>query len=428
MRVTNEELFEAAQRIIPGGVNSPVRAFRKVGGVPRFMARGSGPFITDAEGKRYIDFVLSWGPLILGHCHPAVVEAVRRQAGIGMSFGAPTDLEVEMATLVCEAFPSVDKVRFVSSGTEATMSALRLARAATGRQLTVKFEGCYHGHADSLLVKAGSGLLTLGVPDSSGRPDGIASTTAVLPYNDTASFEEFMEKRGAEVAAVIVEPVAGNMGVVLPRKGFLESIREKTCSCGTLLIFDEVITGFRFCFGGYQDIAGIRPDLTCLGKIIGGGMPVGAFGGRADLMDLLAPEGPVYQAGTLSGNPLAMAAGIATVRALKELNPYDGLDRAMASWSAEIHEMAYKAGLPMTLNRVGSMAGIFFLQGPVETFEDVMTADASRYTRFFHAMLEEGIYLAPSPFEAAFISTAHTPEVMDQVVKAAAMAFATVAT
>jgi glutamate-1-semialdehyde 2,1-aminomutase len=392
------------------------------------MARGSGPFITDAEGKRYIDFVLSWGPLILGHCHPAVVEAVRRQAGIGMSFGAPTDLEVEMAALVCEAFPSVDKVRFVSSGTEATMSVLRLARSATGRQLTVKFEGCYHGHADSLLVKAGSGLLTLGVPDSSGIPDGIASTTAVLPYNDTASFEEFMEKRGAEVAAVIVEPVAGNMGVVLPRKGFLESIREKTCSCGTLLIFDEVITGFRFCFGGYQDIAGIRPDLTCLGKIIGGGMPVGAFGGRAELMDLLAPEGPVYQAGTLSGNPLAMAAGIATLRALKELNPYDDLDRAMASWSAEIHEMARKAGLPMTLNRVGSMAGIFFLQGPVETFEDVMRADASRYTRFFHAMLEEGIYLAPSPFEASFISTAHTPEVMDQVVKAAARAFATVAT
>jgi len=421
--VTNKELFEAAQRIIPGGVNSPVRAFRKVGGVPRFMAQGSGPFLTDAEGKRYIDFVLSWGPLILGHCHPAVVEAVRRQAGIGMSYGAPTDLEVEMAALVCEAFPAMDKVRFVSSGTEATMSAIRLARAATGRQVTVKFEGCYHGHADSLLVKAGSGLLTLGVPDSSGIPENVASTTAVLPYNDTAAFGEFMDSRGTEVASVIVEPVAGNMGVVLPRKGFLQSIRAKTKACGSLLIFDEVITGFRFRFGGYQELAGITPDLTCLGKIVGGGMPAAAFGGRADLMDQLSPNGPVYQAGTLSGNPLAMAAGIAALKVLKDSDPYAGLDRTMASFTSGLEELAKKAGIALAVNRVGSMAGVFFRQGPVETFDDVMASDASRYTRFFHAMLERGVYLAPSPFEAAFVSTAHTAEVMGQALEAAAGAF-----
>jgi len=424
--VTNKELFEAAQRIIPGGVNSPVRAFRKVGGVPRFMAQGSGPFLTDAEGKRYIDFVLSWGPLILGHCHPAVVEAVRRQAGIGMSYGAPTDLEVEMAALVCEAFPAMDKVRFVSSGTEATMSAIRLARAATGRQVTVKFEGCYHGHADSLLVKAGSGLLTLGVPDSSGIPENVASTTAVLPYNDTAAFGEFMDSRGTEVASVIVEPVAGNMGVVLPRKGFLQSIRAKTKACGSLLIFDEVITGFRFRFGGYQELAGITPDLTCLGKIVGGGMPAAAFGGRADLMDQLSPNGPVYQAGTLSGNPLAMAAGIAALKVLKDSDPYAGLDRTMASFTSGLEELAKKAGIALAVNRVGSMAGVFFRQGPVETFDDVMASDASRYTRFFHAMLERGVYLAPSPFEAAFVSTAHTSGVMGQALEAAAGAFATI--
>lgn len=425
--MTNEELFEAAQRIIPGGVNSPVRAFRRVGGVPRFMVRGSGAFLTDAEGKSYIDLVLSWGPLILGHCHPAVVEAVRRQAGTGMSYGAPTDLEIEMAELVCGAFPAMDKVRFVSSGTEATMSAMRLARAATGRQVTVKFEGCYHGHADSLLVRAGSGLLTLCVPDSSGIPEGIASTTAVLPYNDTAAFEAFMEKRGSQVASVIVEPVAGNMGVVLPVKGFLETVREKTRSCGSLLIFDEVITGFRFCFGGYQNMAGIDPDLTCLGKIVGGGMPVGAFGGRADIMDLLAPSGPVYQAGTLSGNPLAMAAGIATLKTLRDMDPYGGLDGTMASFVAGLEDMAEKAGLPVTINRMGSMAGIFFRPGPVETFGDVMASDARRYTVFFHAMLERGVYLAPSPFEAAFISVAHTPEVMERALSAASGAFATLA-
>lgn len=422
--MTNEEMFDAAQKVIPGGVNSPVRAFRKVGGVPRFMARGSGAFLTDAEGKNYIDFVLSWGPLILGHCHPAVVEAVVRQAGIGMSYGTPTDLEVRMADLVCEAFPGMDKVRFVSSGTEAAMSAIRLARAATGRQLVVKFEGCYHGHTDSLLVKAGSGLLTLGVPDSSGVPEGIASTTAVLPYNDTAGFEEFMAKRGVEVAAVIVEPVAGNMGVVLPAKGFLESLREKTVSCGALLIFDEVITGFRFCFGGYQKLIGITPDLTCLGKIIGGGLPAAAFGGRAHIMDLLAPMGPVYQAGTLSGNPLAMAAGIATLTTLRDLNPYEGLAKTMASFTSGLLDQARKAVIPLSINSQGSMAGMFFHQGPVTGFDDVMASDAARYAKFFHVMLQEGVYLAPSAYEALFVSTSHTPKAIDQALKASEKAFA----
>ncbi len=360
--MTNKELFEAAQKVIPGGVNSPVRAFRKVGGTPPFIIRGSGAFLTDAQGKRYIDFVLSWGPLILGHCHPTVVDAVRRQAGTGMSYGAPTDLEVEMAELVCGAFPAMDKVRFVSSGTEATMSAIRLARAATGRQLTVKFEGCYHGHADSLLVKAGSGLLTLGVPDSSGIPEGIASTTAVLPYNDTARFEAFMEQRGAEVAAVIVEPVAGNMGVVLPRAGFLETIRTKTLACGSLLIFDEVITGFRFCFGGYQTMTGIRPDLTCLGKIIGGGMPVGAFGGRADLMDLLAPSGRSTRP-ELVRQP--------TGHGSRHRHPGHAEGHGSLCTAGQDHgilhgglrDMAAKSGMPVTINLVGSMAGIFFQAG-----------------------------------------------------------------
>lgn len=422
--MTNKDLFEAAQKVIPGGVNSPVRAFRKVGGVPRFIARGAGAFLTDAEGKRYIDFVLSWGPLILGHCHKAVVDAVRQQAGLGMSYGAPTELETRLAELVCAAFSNIEKVRFLSSGTEAAMSAIRLARAATNRQLIVKFEGCYHGHVDSLLVKAGSGLLTLGVPDSSGVPEGIASTTAVLTYNDTVHFEEFMNKRGAEVAAVIVEPVAGNMGVVPPRQGFLETIRGLTKACGALLIFDEVITGFRFCFGGYQDLAGITPDLTCLGKILGGGMPAAAFGGRGDIMDLLSPTGPVYQAGTLSGNPLAMAAGIATLETLKDLNPYERLGRALAAFSSVLEDQAYKKGIPLKINRVGPMAGMFFHEGPVETFEDVMASDAARYAKFFHAMLDEGVYLAPSAYEALFISTAHTPAIMEQASKAAANAFA----
>ncbi len=416
----NEELFEAALRVIPGGVNSPVRAFRKVGGVPSFIEKAHGPYLWDAQGSRFIDFVLSWGPLILGHAHRAVVEAVREQAGLGMSYGAPTRLEVEMARLVCSAFASIEKVRFTSSGTEACMSAIRLARAATGRRVTVKFEGCYHGHADSLLVKAGSGALTLGIPDSMGVPEAIASTTAVLPYNDLDAFSSFMRSQGSDVASVIVEPVAGNMGVVPPAPGFLEALRAQTARYGALLIFDEVITGFRFRFGGYQDIAGVTPDITCLGKIIGGGMPVGAFGGRADLMDMLAPAGPVYQAGTLSGNPVAMAAGIATLRTLRDEDPYEGLDSAMAAFTDRLGELAVRSGIPLAVNRVGSMAGIFFRQGPVRGFADVMASDADRYARFFHAMLDAGVYLAPSPYEAAFISTAHSNDVMDQALEAAA--------
>ncbi len=422
--MTNEDLFAAAQKVIPGGVNSPVRAFKKVGGIPLFMQSGDRAFLTDAQGKRYIDFVLSWGPLILGHCHPRVVEAIRRQAGLGMSYGAPTSLETKMAELVCSAFPSIEKVRFVSSGTEAAMSAIRLARAATLRQLVVKFEGCYHGHADSLLVKAGSGLLTLGVPDSAGVPEAVASTTAVLPYNDTPALEEFMKMRGPEVAAVIVEPVAGNMGMVLPKKGFLESIRRLTSLCGALLVFDEVITGFRFCFGGYQKLAGITPDLTCLGKIIGGGMPAAAFGGRADVMDLLAPMGPVYQAGTLSGNPLAMAAGLATLETLQELDPYEKLGRTMAVFTSGLEAQAGNAGIPLAINRFGPMAGMFFHEGPVETFEDVMASDAARYAKFFHAMLDGGVYLTPSAYESLFVSTSHTAEVIEQALTASEKAFA----
>ena len=410
----NADLFEKAKRLIPGGVNSPVRAFGNVGGTPRFIDKAVGPYLYDAEGDAYIDHVLSWGPMILGHSRLEVVEAVNRQAAKGMSYGAPTEAEVHMAQIICSAFASIDKVRFVNSGTEATMSAIRLARAFTGREIVVKFEGCYHGHVDSLLAKAGSGPLTFGIPDTSGVPSGIASTTAVLPYNDIEKFENFMEAHRGEIAAVIVEPVAGNMGVVLPRPRFLETLRKQTLSHGTLLIFDEVITGFRFCFGGYQDLTSVRADLTCLGKIIGGGMPVGAFGGREDIMSLLSPEGPVYQAGTLAGNPMAMAAGIATLRLLQELNPYGQLSQAMDEFMEMFKDSAEGAGIPIAVNHRGPMAGIFFHEGPVETFDDVMRSDAKRYARFFHAMLEEGVYLAPSPFEALFISTAHTRDVLDK--------------
>ncbi|MGI6385669.1 MAG: glutamate-1-semialdehyde 2,1-aminomutase [Desulfomonilia bacterium] len=415
----NAELFERARVHIPSGVNSPVRAFGRVGGTPRFIREAKGPYLVDAEGKRYIDHVLSWGPMILGHSHPEVVEAVSKQAGRGMSFGAPTELEVEMAERLCEAVPSMDKVRLVNSGTEATMSAVRLARAFTSRDLIVKFEGCYHGHVDSLLARAGSGALTFGIPDTSGVPGAIASTTAVLPYNDAEALRAFMAAHGSRAAAVIVEPVAGNMNVVLPRKGFLEGLREITREHGALLIFDEVITGFRFCYGGYQDTAGIRPDLTCLGKIIGGGMPVGAFGGRADIMALLAPEGPVYQAGTLAGNPVAVTAGLATLKVLKRENPYPALESSLAGLTASMEESARQAGIALKVNCLGSMAGVFFSEGPVETFEQVMSCDAKRYARFFHHMLDQGVYLAPSPFEALFVSAAHTPDVLDAVADAA---------
>lgn len=410
----NADLFERAKRCIPSGVNSPVRAFRKVGGIPRFIREAKGPYLYDCEGNRYIDHVLSWGPMILGHAHPEVVDAVTEQAGRGMSFGAPTELEVLMAEAICGAIPSIEKVRLVSSGTEATMSAIRLARGHTGRDMIVKFEGCYHGHVDSLLVKAGSGVLTFSVPDTSGVPKEIASTTAVLPYNGTEAFKSFMGDHGSKVAAVIVEPIAGNMGVVLPKKGFLECLRKLTRDHRALLVFDEVITGFRLTYGGYQDIIGVRPDLTCLGKIIGGGMPVGAFGGRSDIMSMLAPEGPVYQAGTLSGNPMAMAAGISTLKVLKRDNPYGELARGMNTLLDVMKNAAGSAGLPLTINRQGSMAGFFFNESPVETFDDVMTSDARMYSRFFHLMLDRGVYLAPSPYEALFISTAHTERVLDE--------------
>lgn len=411
----NTDLFERSKLRIPSGVSSPVRAFRKVGGTPRFIREAKGPYLYDCEGNRYIDLVLSWGPMILGHAHPEVVEAVIEQARKGMSYGAPTELEILMAETISDAIPSIEKVRFVSSGTEATMSAIRLARAYTGRDIIVKFEGCYHGHVDSLLVKAGSGALTFGVPDTFGVPESIASTTAVLPYNDTEGFEAFMENHGSSIAAVIVEPVAGNMGVVLPEKGFLESLRKLTQDKGAILIFDEVITGFRFLYGGYQDIIGIRPDITCLGKIIGGGMPVGAFGGRSDIMSMLAPEGPVYQAGTLSGNPMAMTAGLTTLKVLKRDNPYNELTRSMNILLSVMREAANSAGLPLTINHKGSMASAFFNQGPVETFDDVMASDAQRYAKFFHHMLDRGVYLAPSPYEALFISTAHIEGVLDEV-------------
>ncbi|HNU75754.1 MAG TPA: glutamate-1-semialdehyde 2,1-aminomutase [Deltaproteobacteria bacterium] len=415
----NAELFERAKKRIPSGVNSPVRAFRKVGGTPRFIREALGPYLVDCEGNRYIDLVLSWGPMILGHCHPEVVDAVIRQAGKGMSFGAPTELEVRMAEQICEAVPSIEKVRLVSSGTEATMSAIRLARAFTSRDLVVKFEGCYHGHVDSLLVRAGSGALTFGVPDTSGVPREIASTSAVLPYNDIEALRAFMAEHGVRVAAVIVEPVAGNMGVVLPKAGFLEELRRITRDHGALLIFDEVITGFRCCYGGYQDMVGIRPDLTCLGKIIGGGMPVGAFGGRSDIMALLAPEGPVYQAGTLAGNPMAVTAGLATLGILKRENPYAGLAHSLEVLTASVEESARSAGIALSVNRVGSMAGIFFSERPVETFDDVMACDAAAYARFFHLMLDRGVYLAPSPYEALFVSTAHTADMLDAVAASA---------
>lgn len=408
----NAALFEQAKKIIPGGVNSPVRAFGKVGGTPRFISRAEGAWLWDVEGKRYIDHVLSWGPMILGHLHPEVMDAVIGQAKTGMSYGAPTKLENEMAEIVCDAFESMDQVRFVSSGTEATMSAIRLARGYKGRDIIVKFEGCYHGHVDSLLAKAGSGALTLGIPDTPGVPASVVSQSAVLPYNDTEGFIEFMRSHGAEVAAVIVEPVAGNMGVIQAKEGFLETLRKETLECGALLIFDEVITGFRFCFGGMQRLVDIQPDITCLGKIIGGGLPVGAFGGRREIMSLLAPDGPVYQAGTLSGNPMAMAAGLATLRVLKREDPYGRLEKNMNMFMDGIVSIAQKRQVALSVNHTGSMGSIFFGPGQVDNYEAVTVSDAAMYALFFHAMLERGVYLAPSPYEALFIGVAHGDDIL----------------
>jgi glutamate-1-semialdehyde 2,1-aminomutase len=419
----SHEVFQRSLRYLAGGVDSPVRAFRAVGGEPVVIARGEGPYVYDVDGNRYIDYVCSWGPLILGHAHPVVVEAVRRAAERGTSYGAPTEAEAELAQIIVEAMPSIELLRFVNSGTEATMSALRLARAFTGRDKIVKFEGCYHGHADGLLVQAGSGVATFGLPDSPGVPASYAQETLVARYNDVASVEGLFDRHGDAIAAVIVEPVAGNMGVVPPQPGFLKALREITHRTGALLVFDEVITGFRVAYGGAQSLYGVTPDLTCLGKIIGGGLPVGAYGGRREVMEMLAPNGPVYQAGTLSGNPLAMAGGLATLRELQSPGFYERLDALSAKLVESVARAAKSAGVSLWLNRVGSMRTPFFVDAPVTDYASARRADTNLYARFFHAMLERGVYLAPSQFEAVFMSSAHTEREIADTVAAAEASF-----
>ncbi|MCG3170497.1 MAG: Glutamate-1-semialdehyde 2,1-aminomutase [Pseudomonadales bacterium] len=413
-------LFEKANRFIPGGVNSPVRAFRGVGGTPVFFARGEGPYLFDADGRRYIDYVCSWGPLILGHGHPEVLGALAQQLHEGLSYGAPTELEVEMAELICRLVPSIEMVRMVNSGTEATMSAIRLARAHTGRDRIVKFEGCYHGHVDALLVKAGSGALTLGAPTSPGIPRSVTDDTVVLDYNDAAAVRELFARAGDRIAAVIVEPVAGNMNCILPLPGFLETLREVCTASGAVLIFDEVMTGFRVALGGAQAQFGITPDLTTLGKVIGGGMPVGAFGGRREIMQQVSPAGPVYQAGTLSGNPMAMAAGLATLRAITA----PGFHATLAARTTRLLEgmraEAAQAGIAFTTAQAGTMFGLFFSEETrVDTYAQATACNVERFRRFFHAMLDGGVYLAPSAFEAGFISAAHDDEVIAETLAAA---------
>jgi glutamate-1-semialdehyde 2,1-aminomutase len=413
------DLFAEAQKIIPGGVNSPVRAFRAVGGTPRFIREAAGSRIIDSEGREYIDYVASWGPMILGHSHPEVVAAIREAAGRGTSYGAPTEIEIAMARRIVDAFPSVEMVRMVSSGTEAAMTAIRLARGFTGRDRIIKFTGCYHGHADSLLVKAGSGVATLGIPGSPGIPPQLAELTITLPYNDSDAVQEAVARYGDELACIIVEPVAGNMGVVPPRPGFLETLRETTSNSGSLLIFDEVITGFRLAYGGWQNLAGLIPDLTCLGKIIGGGLPVGALGGRREIMERLAPIGPVYQAGTLSGNPVAMAAGIATLDILRGKS-YPVLDAMAARLCSGVADLFKKKGIPIRINRVGSLFTLFFTAGDVVDFRTAAQSDTALFARFFQGMLEAGIYLAPAQFEAGFLSFAHTDEDIARTLSACA--------
>jgi glutamate-1-semialdehyde 2,1-aminomutase len=416
--------MKAAEKVMPGGVNSPVRAFRGVGGQPPFIARGEGARVTDADGTVYLDFVASWGPLVLGHAPAAVVEAITETARRGTSYGAPTELEVRMAEAITAAFPSMEMVRLVSSGTEAAMSAIRLARGATGRDILVKFDGGYHGHADSLLVKAGSGGATFSIPDSKGVPAALAALTVTLAFNDIAGVRDLFRRRGGEIAAVIVEPVAGNMGVVPPAPGFLEALREVTAEHGALLIFDEVITGFRIAYGGAQERYGVSADLTCLGKIIGGGLPVGAYGGSRAIMQQVAPLGGVYQAGTLSGNPLAVSAGLATLASLRTAGVYDRLERLGAMAEGGLRDAARKAGIPITVNRVGSMLTGFFCEGPVTDWESAAKADRQRYAAFFHAMLARGVYLAPSQFEAAFVSLAHADADLEHAARAATEAMA----
>ena len=414
----SQSLYERALNIIPGGVNSPVRACKSVGADPLFIERGQGCLIYDADGNRFIDYIGSWGPLILGHRHPAVVEAITSVLERGTSFGAPIDLEIQLAQMVIEAVDSVDVVRMVNSGTEATMSAIRLARGATGRDMVIKFDGCYHGHADTLLVAAGSGVATLGIPGSPGVPEAVVQHTLSLPFNDMEAIKKVMDEKGDKIACVIVEPVAGNMGMVSPANGFLETLRELTQNHGAVLIFDEVMTGFRVAYGGAQSLYGIVPDLTCFGKVIGGGLPVGAYGGKRDIMSQIAPQGTVYQAGTLSGNPIAMAAGIATLEQLKTESVYDNLEEKAKRLVAGLDDAAQKAGVAAKVDHVGSMLGMFFTDRNVTCFEDAKTCDLEIFSSFYQGMRQQGIYIAPSQFEVLFLSTAHENEHIDATVDA----------
>ena len=420
---TSETLFAEAQQHIPGGVNSPVRACKSVGCDPRFITKAAGSKIYDADGNEYIDFICSWGPMILGHNYPAIMDAIKQAMESGTSFGAPCPLEVELAKLVTDAVPSIDKVRFVSSGTEATMSAVRLARGYTGKNVIIKFDGCYHGHADSFLVKAGSGVITLGIPGSPGVPDDIVKNTVSIPYNDEETLEKTLRDEALDIACVIVEPVGGNMGVVPPAPGFLQKLRDLTSELGIVLIFDEVITGFRVSYGGAQEKFGIMPDLTCLGKIIGGGLPVGAYGGKKEIMAHISPEGPVYQAGTLSGNPLAMAAGAATLKALKEPGFYDALDQKAAGFAKKFQALMDKYLGESTLNRQGSVMTPFFAKGPITDFDSAMTADTEKYGQYYRLMLDQGIYLAPSQFEGMFLSAAHSDADLERTLESTEWSF-----
>jgi len=417
-RTQSESLFQEALKYIPGGVNSPVRAFKAVGGNPLFIAKAKGPRITDVDGNEFIDYVSSWGPMIFGHAHPKIVDAVSKQAQLGTSFGAPTELETKLAQKVVDAVPSIETVRLVSSGTEATLSALRLARGFTGRDKIVKFEGCYHGHGDSLLVKAGSGVLSLGLPDCPGIVSDLAKNTLTVPYNDAKAVEELFAKMGKEIACLIVEPIGGNMGVVPPQPGFLELLRKVTAEAGALLIFDEVIAGFRVSYGGAQKLYGISPDLTCLGKIIGGGLPVGAYGGKKEIMDHIAPVGAVYQAGTLSGNPLAVTAGIEMLNLLSQSGVYDDLEEKSERLCSGFKENIKNLGVTATFTRVGSIFSMFFTDQEIVSFDSVKTSDVELFKRYFNAMLEEGIYIAPSQFEAGFMSAVHTNDDIDQTIEA----------